>query len=152
NKVRMNKRVTPACRQATKESHCYSSSQKINPNLFRTNNKIRKTNNQIDMKKILLAALTIFFTASMHAQVQVNNELKTLINQSFSYFPKVKEAENGINTAEEKLNIAQTNLPTVDGTVSYNYVQPKIILPLQMNGETKDFQFAPVNNVNANVG
>lgn len=104
------------------------------------------------MKKIFFISSLVLATVIVHAQVQANSELKTLIKQSFSYFPKIKEAENGINTAQEKLEIAQTNLPTIDGTVSYNYVQPKITLPLQVNGETKDFQFAPVHNVNANVG
>jgi outer membrane protein len=114
--------------------------------------KFKRRTINTQMKKILLVFSAIFIAGLLQAQVQVNNELKALINQSFGYFPKVKEAENRINTAQEQLNIAQTNLPTVDGTLSYEYVQPKIVLPLQMNGETKDFQFAPVNNVNANVG
>ena len=104
------------------------------------------------MKKILIISSLFFATGTLHAQVQANSELKTLISQSFSYFPKIKEAENGISTAQEKLEIAQTNLPTVDGTVSYDYVQPKISIPFPINGETKDFQFAPVHNVNANIG
>lgn len=104
------------------------------------------------MKQILLFSSFAFIALVSNAQVQANNELKTLINQSFTYFPKIKEVENGIATAQEKLEIAQTNLPTIDGTVSYSYVQPKITLPLQVNGETKEFQFAPVHNANANVG
>jgi outer membrane protein len=105
------------------------------------------------MKKIFFLFCSVVFAGSfLHAQVQVNNELKSLINQSFGYFPKVKEAENTISTAQEKLEIAQTNLPTVDGTVSYKYVQPKITLPLQINGETKDFLFFPEHNVDANIG
>lgn len=103
------------------------------------------------MKKIFITAVSIFFSGILHAQVQTNNELKALITQAFSYFPKVKEAENAIATAQEKLEIAQTNMPTIDGTVSYNFVQPKITLPLTVDGEKVDFQFAPVHNVNANV-
>jgi len=64
----------------------------------------------------------------------------------------VKEAENTISTAQEKLEIAQTNLPTIDGTASYRYTQPKITLPLQMGDETKDFLFFPEHNVDANIG
>ncbi|MEP6845422.1 MAG: TolC family protein [Panacibacter sp.] len=104
------------------------------------------------MKKIFFMSCTIITTAALHAQVQVNNELKTLINQSFGYFPKIKEAENGISTAQEKLEIAQTNMPIIDGTVSYNYVQPRISIPFPIDGETKDFQFAPVHNINADAG
>jgi outer membrane protein len=104
------------------------------------------------MKKICLLNTLSLVAATSFAQVQTNTELKGLINQSFSYFPKIKEAENGISTAQEKLEIAQTNNPIVEGTVSYNFVQPKIILPFPVDGETKDFQFAPVHNANANVG
>src|SRR5438105_10854226 len=103
------------------------------------------------MKKIFFICLMIFSVIALRAQVQANNELKSLINQSFTYFPKVKEAENTISTAQERLEIAQTNLPTIDGNASYNYVQPKITLPLQVDGETKNFQFAPVHNINTNV-
>lgn len=103
------------------------------------------------MKKIFLICSLIFSATFLHAQVQVNNDLKTLINQSFSYFPRIKETENSVTTAQERLEIAQTNLPTVDANASYNFVEPKITLPLQVNGETKNFQFAPVHNVNANV-
>jgi len=105
------------------------------------------------MKKLFFLFCSVIFIAScLQAQVVVNNELKSLINESFSYFPKVKEAENTISTAQQKLEIAQTNLPTIDGTASYKYVQPKITLPLRVDGETKNFQFAPVHNVNAFVG
>jgi outer membrane protein len=104
------------------------------------------------MKKIFFICIIIFSAIALNAQVQTNNELKTLINQSFTYFPKVKEAENTISTSQERLEIAQSNLPTVDGTVSYRYVQPKITLPLQMEDETKNFLFFPEHNVDANVG
>lgn len=103
------------------------------------------------MKKIFFLVSSVAFAFSLNAQVQANNELRSLISRSFGYFPKVKEAENRISTAQQKLEIVQTNLPTVDGTVSYNYVEPKITLPLQVDGETKNFQFAPVHNVNAFV-
>jgi outer membrane protein len=104
------------------------------------------------MKKIFFICITFFSALELNAQVQTNNELKTLINQSFTYFPKVKEAENTISTSQERLEIAQTNLPTIDGAVSYRYVQPKIILPLQMEDETKNFLFFPEHNFDANVG
>src|SRR5215216_3509117 len=104
------------------------------------------------MKKIFLASALLITTATLQAQVQTNSELKKMITQSFGYFPKIKEAENGISTAQEKLEIAQTNNPAVEGTVSYNFVQPKITLPFPIDGTVKDFQFAPVHNVNANAG
>ncbi len=103
------------------------------------------------MKKIFFISFAMFLTGALYAQAQSNSELKALINRAFSYFPKIKEAENATSTAQEKLEIAQTNMPTVDGTLSYNFVEPKITLPITVDGESKDFQFAPVHNVNANL-
>lgn len=82
------------------------------------------------------------------AQVTVNNELKGLISQSFSYFPSVKEVENTVATAQEKLTLTGLNkYPDVTADASYAYVRPKIEIPL--NGE--NFQFAPVHNIGGAV-
>src|SRR6516164_8820255 len=110
-----------------------------------------KTIKNIQMKKHLITFTLICASLIATAQVQVNNELKGIINQSFSYYPRVQESQNLINIAEKRLDVAKTNLPTVDANGSYEYVQPKIILPLQMNNEKVNFQFAPVNNINTNV-
>ncbi|WP_153800028.1 TolC family protein [Foetidibacter luteolus] len=104
------------------------------------------------MKKLTYIVLFLAALQQTRAQVQANSELKGLVNQSFSYFPKIKEVQNTVETAKERLDIAQTKLPTVDANVSYNYVRPKITLPLEIDGKTEEFQFAPVHNGNANVG
>lgn len=89
---------------------------------------------------IPLLALAIF----SQAQVAVNNELKGLINKSFGYFPKIKETENTVTTAQEKLTLTELNkYPDITADASYAYVKPKIEIP--MNGE--NFQFAPVHNL-----
>lgn len=103
------------------------------------------------MRKIFLPVFILALAAGAQAQTSANSELKTLINQSFSYFPRIKEAENGIETAKQRLEIAQNNKPVIDANASYNFVEPKITLPLQVNGKTENFQFAPVHNFNANV-
>lgn len=103
------------------------------------------------MKKHLITFTLMCASVIATAQVQVNNELKGIINQSFTYYPRVQEAQNLINIAEKRLDVAQTNLPTVDFNGSYEYVQPKITLPLEVDNEKVNFQFAPVNNVSTNV-
>ncbi len=102
------------------------------------------------MKKHLITFMILYI--SLVAQGQVSNELRGIINQSFTYYPRVKEAENQVTIAEKRLDVAKTNLPTVDLNGSYEYVQPKIILPLEVDGQKTNFQFAPVNNFNGNVG
>jgi len=105
------------------------------------------------MKQFLLACYslvaTLFISDKTTAQVvSTNNELKSLISQSFGYFPRIKEAENQIVVAQQKLDITSLNTPTVDGNASYRYVRPKIEVPI--GGSS--FQFAPIHNVDANVG
>jgi outer membrane protein TolC len=104
------------------------------------------------MKKHLITSVLLYVSLAATAQVSSNNELKGFINQSFSYYPRVKEAENQVDIAEKRLNVTQTNLPTIDGNASYQYIQPKITLPLEIDGEKQNFQFAPVNNFNVNIG
>jgi outer membrane protein len=96
------------------------------------------------MKKIIIAAFILFTAVSSNAQVSVNNELKGMVNQSFGYFPRVKEIENTVVTAQEKVNLTELNrFPDVTADASYAYVRPKIEIPL--NGD--NFQFAPVHNI-----
>ena len=82
------------------------------------------------------------------AQVKVNTELKGFINQSFSYFPKVREVENTVKTAEEKLALTElSKTPEIGFDASYAYVMPKITVPLG----GIEFQFAPVHNLGTDV-
>lgn len=97
---------------------------------------------------MLITLFTSLAASGLQAQVQVNSELKSLINKSFTYYPKIKEVENTVTTAKQKLDVVSTNTPTVDGNLSYRFVEPKIQIPI--NGD--NFQFAPVHNVDANVG
>ncbi|MES2330298.1 MAG: TolC family protein [Bacteroidota bacterium] len=100
------------------------------------------------MKKILTTTFTILTVLFVNAQVAVNNELKGLIGQSFGYFPKVKEVENTVATAQEKVALTELNkFPDITGDASYTYVRPKIVVPI--NGD--DIQFAPVHNLNGSV-
>jgi outer membrane protein TolC len=97
------------------------------------------------MKKIVLCmvVLAIAYTSSM-AQSLINGELKNLLNQSLQYFPKVKEVQQSVQLAEDKLTLTELNkYPDITMDASYAYVQPKIEVAF---GE-KTFQFAPVHNV-----
>ncbi len=103
------------------------------------------------MKKLFLSALSIaLFTYQVQAQVQVNNDLKKLINHSFGYFPKLKEAENAVITAEDKIALTQTaSNPTVGAQAQYLYMAPvsKVAFP----GSTELFKFVPNHNYTTSV-
>jgi outer membrane protein TolC len=101
------------------------------------------------MKNISLLLVSIFLSKFSFEQVKANNDLKTLINQSFSFFPKIQEVENTVKTGEEKLALTSLNkTPDISFSTSYNYIMPKISFPINGN----EIQFAPVNNVAASVG
>jgi len=97
------------------------------------------------MKKIVLCMVVLAgaYTSTM-AQSLINGELKNLLNQSLQYFPKVKEVQQSVQLAEDKLTLTELNkYPDITMDASYAYVQPKIEVAF---GE-KTFQFAPVHNV-----
>ena len=98
------------------------------------------------MKKISIIAIT-FLPFALIAQVKTNTELKNLITQSFTYFPKVKEAENAITTAQEKIELTKLNvLPTVDASGNYTYLAPVSKVSFPVNGVNTPLQFQPNHN------
>lgn len=97
------------------------------------------------MKKTVLFGFALLIVATcVQAQEIVNPELKSLLQKSVTYFPKVKEVELSVQLAEDKLKLVELNkYPDVTIDASYAYVQPKIEVPF---GE-KAFQFAPEHNI-----
>jgi outer membrane protein TolC len=96
------------------------------------------------MKKLMIVTLLFAFVANVSAQDIVNAELKSLLQKSVTYFPKVKEVELSVKLAEDKLKLTQLNkYPDLSLDASYAFVQPKIEVPFGAN----TFQFAPEHNV-----
>ncbi len=99
------------------------------------------------MKHLLTILVLAFGAFSAQAQTTVNTELKSFINQSFSYFPRIKEVENTVASAKQKLDVTSVNSLAVDASAAYRFVQPKIQIPL--GGQ--EFQFAPVHNLDGHA-
>jgi outer membrane protein TolC len=96
------------------------------------------------MKKLILLLFVVLHFANAQAQNLINKELKNLLNQSLTYFPKVKEVEQSVQMAQDKLALTELNkYPDLTLDASYAYMQPKIEVPF---GD-KTFQFAPEHNV-----
>jgi outer membrane protein TolC len=96
------------------------------------------------MKKIILLLGVVIIYQPSFAQNLINGELKNLLNQSLTYFPKVKEVEQSVQMAQDKLALTELNkYPDLTLDASYAYMQPKIEVPF---GD-KTFQFAPEHNV-----
>jgi outer membrane protein TolC len=100
------------------------------------------------MKAILFFLSALVVCSSASSQITVQPMLKDLIRQSFTYFPAIKEKEQSVVTARERMQLTELNkYPDVSADAGYTFVQPKIELPI--NGEK--FQFAPVHNVTTSV-
>ena len=101
------------------------------------------------MKKWIATAACIFsLTNLVKAQAHVNEELKNILTASLNYYPKVKETQQSVQLAEEKLKLTELNkYPDFTLDASYAYVQPKI----QVAFGEKMFQFAPEHNYGAAV-
>lgn len=101
------------------------------------------------MKKILTLVLAIVVTQAF-AQT---DELKKLVQQSFTYFPRVQEVNTVVEMNETKVDIARSGyLPTINGNASYSYVDPIGQAKFQTGPDTyRTIQFQPNNNYNANV-
>ena len=104
------------------------------------------------MKKIALTLLYIPAVAIIHAQ-QVNTELRTLIENSFSYSPQVQEAEEAVNAAELKTGLTKTNyVPTLAANATYNYMAPVAVAQIPTGPNTfQEIRFQPNNNINTNL-
>lgn len=97
------------------------------------------------MSKVKLILLLLMITVGAFAQSSANKELRSIIESSFTHFPKLKEAENSILIAQEKKKLVELNWqPDITADAGYAYVKPKIILPIN----NQKFQFAPVDNFN----
>lgn len=104
------------------------------------------------MKKIIILTMFLIAQRSITAQVKTNGELKELINRSFSYFPKIKEADNAILTATERVALTKlNNSVTVNATGSYTFIDPVPSVVFPVGGAAQKINFQPQNNVNTSV-
>ena len=59
-------------------------------------------------RKTILIVLVGLMPTIVRAQLSINSDLKTLIQKSISYFPKLKETELSFQSGKEKLKIAKS--------------------------------------------
>lgn len=94
-------------------------------------------------KMIITVAILLALSKSTFAQKLVNSELKNLLQQSLTYFPKVQQTQQSVQLAEDRLKLTALNkYPDITLDASYAYVQPKIEVQFGDNL----FQFAPEHN------
>jgi outer membrane protein len=105
------------------------------------------------MKKLLIISAFVLVVIQSNGQPTVDNELKTLIQKSFTYFPRVKELEQQveINTIREDVTRSGYR-PTITGAVTYSYIDPISIINIPTGpGTFNEIKTQPNGNQNANV-
>lgn len=103
------------------------------------------------MKKYIF--IITLLAGILNANAQQNVELQQLINESFTFNPKLKEIQQNELIAQQRIAVTKSNqMPNVSGLVSYNYVDPvgQATFPVGP-GVMRNLQFQPNNNFNANI-
>jgi outer membrane protein len=104
------------------------------------------------MKNRIITLFFLFSIASVNAQ-QVNAELRDLIEKSFTYFPKLQEAGQGVVISEERVDLAKTGyVPSMNASFTYNYIAPVGTASFPTGPNTfQTIQFQPNHNLNGNI-
>jgi outer membrane protein TolC len=93
-----------------------------------------------------------FILISFVGNSQVNAELKQIINTSFTYFPKIKEAEQAAAIQQARLDLTELGTrPTLNASASYNYVNPTPFAEFSTPLGVSRIAFQPHNNVNTGL-
>jgi len=102
------------------------------------------------MKKLFI---TILFSVPFLLHAQENTlDLKTLINQSFTYFPQFKELGQALDVEQQRIAVAKSaGLPSVQATGSYRYTNPVSEISIPNGNNVLAFQIMPNHNYNTSV-
>lgn len=103
------------------------------------------------MKKLFILISFLTLSAALHAQ-ENTADLKTLISQSFSYFPRFKELGQAIDVEQQRIELAKAaGLPSVQATGSYRYMNPVSQINIPAGDQVLNFQIMPNHNYNTSI-
>ena len=105
------------------------------------------------MKKLFIISALVVFVIPSYAQPTVDNELKALIQKSFTYFPRVKELEQQVEISTIREDVTRSGYrPTITGAVTYSYIDPISIINIPTGpGAFNEIKTQPNGNQNVNV-
>lgn len=103
------------------------------------------------MKKLFIIISLIALSPALRAQ-ENRGDLRTLINQSFTYFPQFKELGQAIDVEQQRILLAKAaGLPTIQATGSYRYMDPVSQISIPTGENVLSFQIMPKNNYNTSI-
>ncbi|KIO77673.1 membrane protein [Pedobacter lusitanus] len=103
------------------------------------------------MKKLFLIISLISLSFALHAQ-ENEADLKTLINQSFVYFPQFKELGQAVDVEQQRIALAKAaGLPSIQAGGSYRYINPVSEISIPAGNSMLEFQIMPKSNYSASL-
>ncbi len=105
------------------------------------------------MTKVKFFFVLVLLASAAQAQTTIDNELKSLIQKSFTYFPKVKELEQQVEISTVREDVIRAGYrPTVTGNITYSYIDPISIINIPTGpGTFNEIKTQPNGNQNANI-
>ena len=101
--------------------------------------------------KYLLIIILLSSPVFLPAQ-EKETELKTLINQSFTYFPQFKELGQAMDVEQQRIALAKSaGLPSVQASGSYRYTNPVSEISIPSGNNVLAFQIMPNHNYNTSL-
>ncbi|MBB6270786.1 outer membrane protein TolC [Pedobacter cryoconitis] len=103
------------------------------------------------MKKLFLTIALVSLFFALHAQ-ENEGTLKTLIAQSFTYFPQFKELGQAVDVEQQRITLARSEgLPSVQATGSYRYTNPVSEISIPAEDKVINFNIMPKSNYNTSL-
>jgi outer membrane protein len=105
------------------------------------------------MKVLKLSGAIILLSTCLSFGQEANPELKSLIQKSFAYFPRLKELGQQVEISAIREDVTRGSYrPVVNGSVTYSYLNPVSIINIPTGpGTFSEIQTQPYGNQNANV-
>jgi outer membrane protein TolC len=105
------------------------------------------------MSKLKFISVLVLLSSAAQAQTAIDNELKSLIQKSFTYFPRVKELEQQVEVSTIREDVTRAGYrPTITGSVTYSYIDPISIINIPTGpGTFNEIKTQPNGNQNAVV-
>jgi outer membrane protein len=99
------------------------------------------------MTKRIFSIIILLWSSQMAYSQAVNGDLKTLINQSFSYFPQFKELDQALDVAGKQIDLAKSaGLPSIEADGNYRYTNPVSEINIANGDQSLHFQIMPNNS------
>ena len=99
------------------------------------------------MKYFSITVLLISMSLLTIAQ-QVNVELTSLINRSFTYYPQFKELNQAAETSNDRIKLAESKqLPVISVSGIYSYMYPISEIDIPSGNKINIFKIAPANSI-----